>query len=136
MNALGVVSPDKTGWEADWVMALTDEGGYPCASMITASRADGFHWIAFCTTTGSNKAKRAKKDPRACVYLFDNKSFTGISLTGDIEIIVDPEVKKRMWFDALGDHFNGPDDDRLCVLLLKPVKYNIFIEGRTIYGSF
>ena len=36
----------------DWVMSLLDEEGYPAASMITAAKADGFNWIAFCTGLG------------------------------------------------------------------------------------
>ena len=136
MYALGNILPDKTGWEADWVMALTDEEGFPSASMITASKADGFNWVSFCTELDSNKVNRVKKDPRACIYLFDNKSFTGISLTGRIEITVDLEVKQQMWYDALGDYFSGPDDKNLCVLIFKPQKYNIFINNHTLYGVF
>ena len=136
MYAIGNVLPDKMGWEADWVMAQTDKEGFPAASMITAAKADGFSWISFCTALDSNKANRVKENPRACIYLFDVKSFTGISLTGNIEISVDSEVKKELWYDALGDHFNGPDDEKLCVLTLKPQKYNIFIDFQTLYGAF
>ena len=121
---------------ADWVMALTDEEGYPAASMITVSRADGFKWIAFCTGLGYNKPNRAEKDPRSCVYLFDKESFTGISLTGKIEVITDIEIKKQMWYDALGDFFKSPDDERWCVLMFKPERYNIFIDNCTIRGTF
>ena len=125
-----------SGRGADWVMALTDEEGYPAASMITASRADGFKWIAFCTVLGCNKSSRAEKDPRACVYLFDKESFTGISLTGKIEVITDLAIKKRMWYDALGDSFKSPKDKKLCVLMFRPERYNIFIDNRTIRGVF
>jgi len=136
MYALGNDLPDKTGWEADWVMALNDDNGFPAASMITASKADGFKWIAFCAGLDSNKANRVRNDPRACIYLFDNKSFTGISLIGRIDIVTDTEIKKMMWYDALGVHFNGPGDGAWCVLMFKPFRYNIFIDYRTIYGSF
>ena len=136
MFAIGNILPDKTGWEADWVMALTDNEGFPAASMITASKADGFKWISFCTGLNSNKVTRAKKDSRTCIYLFDNKSFTGISLIGRVEIVVDLETKKQMWYDALGDHFSGADDENLCVLTFKPHKYNIFINFQTLYGEF
>lgn len=121
---------------ADWVMSLIDEEGYPAASMITAAKADGFKWIAFCTGVGWNKPNRAKKDPRACVYLFDKESFSGISLVGKIEVITDYDLNKQLWYDALGDFFKDPADERLCVLMFKPERYNIFIEGRTIYGTF
>lgn len=125
----------NSGLGADWVMALTDAEGYPAASMITASRAEGFKWIAFCTGLGWNKSTRAAKDPRACVCLFDRKSFSGISLTGRIKVVTDLEVKKQMWYDALGIFFNGPDDEKLCVLMLMPERYNIFIDNCSIKGT-
>jgi len=126
----------NSGRTADWVMALTDEEGYPAASMISAARADGFNWIAFCTRAGWNKPNRAEKDPRSCVYLFDKESFTGISLSGKIEVTTDLAAKKQMWFDALGEFFKRPDDENLCVLMFKPERYNIFIDNHTIRGVF
>jgi general stress protein 26 len=126
----------ESGLTFDWVMALTDEFGYPSASMITASRADGLKWIAFCTGINANKPNRIRKDPRACVYLFENKSFSGISLMGKIEILTDLETKRKMWYDELPDHFNSPEDEGLCVLMFKPERYNIFIDYRTIQGEF
>ena len=136
MYAIGNILPDKSGWEADWVMSLIDEDGFPAASMITAAKADGFKWISFCTWLDGNKANRVRKDPRAGIYLFDTKSFTGISLMGEIEIIVDLDVKKEMWYETLGDHYSGPDDDKLCVLRFRPRKYNIFIDFQTLRGIF
>ena len=59
----------------DWVMSVIDEEGYPAASMITAARADGFRWICFCTGTGWNKPNRVMKDPRSCIYLFEEKRY-------------------------------------------------------------
>ena len=135
MHAIGNMLPDKTNWEADWVMALTDKDGYPAASMITAAKADGFKWVAFCTGLNSNKVKRIKNDSRACIYLFDNKSFTGISLVGSIEIIVDTDVKKQMWYNTLGDHYSSPDDEQYCVLMFTPKKYNMFMDFQTLQGS-
>ena len=135
MHTIGNILPGKTEWEADWVMSLIDDEGFPSASMITASKADGFNWISFCTGINSNKANRVKRDSRACVYFFDVKSFTGISLTGHINIITDSEMKKQMWYDTLGDHFSGPDDENYCVLMFKPRKYNIFIDFQTLQGA-
>ena len=122
--------------EADWVMSLIDEEGYPAASMITAAKADGFHWISFCTGTGWNKPNRATKEPRSCIYLFDKESFTGISLLGKTEVHTDLKTKKEMWYDDLGAAFQGPEDPNWCVLLFKPKKYNIYINDQTIRGTF
>jgi len=45
-------------------------------------------------------------------------------------------LNEQLWYDALGDYFKGPDDERLCVLMFIPERYNIFIDGGTIRGSF
>lgn len=127
---------DDSRYGSDWVMSLMDEDGYPNASMITAAKADGFQWIAFCTSINANKALRAKRDSRTCVYLFDKESFTGISLVGQVEVSTDPTLKKQVWYDDLGDYFNVYADENLCVLLFRPEKYNIFIENTTIRGVF
>ena len=68
--------------------------------------------------------------------MFERKSFTGISLKGRIEVITDLDVKKQMWYDALGDYFRGPEDEKLCVLMFRSEKYNIFIDNHTIRGKF
>ena len=133
MQARGA-SGIKSG--ADWVMALNDGDGYPAASMITAARADGFNWIAFCTGAGWNKPRRAARDPRSCVYLFDGATFTGISLTGRTEVLTDMETKRRMWFDDLSGAFSGPEDESWCVMLFRPERYNIYIDNLTIRGKF
>lgn len=127
---------DNPLYGSDWVMSLIDEDGYPNASMITAAKANGFQWIAFCTGTKANKTLRAKRNSRTCVYLFDKESFTGISLIGQVEVSTDPELKKQVWYNELEDYFNGYTDEDLCVLLFKPEKYNIFIENTTIRGEF
>ena len=124
-----------SGLTFDWIMALTDETGYPSASMISASRADGLNWIAFCTGVHANKPNRIRKDPRACVYLFECESFSGLSLTGTVEIKTDAETKRRMWYAELADHFSGPEDEEYCVLLFKPERYSFFIDYRSISGE-
>ena len=55
---------------------------------------------------------------------------------GKIEILTDFETKKQMWYDELADHFKGPEDERLCVLMFKPERYNIFLDYQTITGEF
>ena len=36
-----------------------------------------------------------------------------------------------MWYDALADSFQNPDDESRCVLMFKPERYNIFIDNHT-----
>lgn len=70
------------------------------------------------------------------MYLFDQQSFTGISLVGRIEVIANEALNREMWYDSLGDFVDGPTEERLCVLLFRPERYNIFIDGQTIRGAF
>lgn len=53
------------GSEPFCTLALIDENGYPTASTITASKAEGINWITFCTGLESDKAKRIAKCNRA-----------------------------------------------------------------------
>lgn len=120
----------------DWVMSVIDDYGFPAASMITAAKANGFNWITFCTGTGWNKPRRIAADPRSCIYLFDQTTFTGISLSGTAEVITDAKVKQEMWYDELSSSFRDANDESWCVLRFIPQRYNIFIEGCTIHGTF
>jgi general stress protein 26 len=40
-----------------------------------------------------------------------------------------------MWYEELAEYFNGPKDEKLCVLMFKPERYNIFINYKTIQGD-
>ena len=41
-----------------------------------------------------------------------------------------------MRYDALADSFESPADNRWCVLMFQPERYNIFMDNRTISGTF
>ena len=54
---------------------------------------------------------------------------------GTIEILTDPEVKKKMWYDGLSNHFTGPEDDNYCVLHFKTENYNLLIDWKEAIGT-
>ena len=122
------------GAEPYCVLALIDEDGTPTASAITAARAEGIAWIAFCTGLQSNKARRINKCDRACV-LFAGADHN-VSLTGRIEIVTDGAVKRAMWYDGLKNHFSGPDDPAYCVLRFVTERYNLLIDWREARGVY
>lgn len=70
------------------------------------------------------------------MYLFDEATFTGISLVGRTEVLTDLETKRLMWFDDLCEVFEGPGDESWCVMLFRSERYNIYIDDRTIRGEF
>jgi general stress protein 26 len=115
------------------ILALIDLEGYPTASVISPSKADGIKWITFCIERTSNKAKRIEKCNRACVC-FGTVDYN-ISLVGEAEIITDANVKKEMWYDGLGNHFSGADDPNYCVLKFTTKRYNLLVDWKEAAGE-
>ena len=112
------------GMEGYCTLALMDEYGYPSASTLTISKADGINWITFLSGLGSHKAKRINKCNRGCVCL--SSSGYNITLVGTLEILTDPGIKHEMWQEPLGGIYSGPDDPEYCVIRFTTERYNIF----------
>ena len=105
------------------ILALIDENGYPTASTLTISKAEGIKWLTFLTGIDSNKAKRIGKCNKGSVCL--GSSEHNITLVGALEILTDPAIKKEMWYDAIGEMFSGPDDPEYCVIRFNTERYNL-----------
>jgi len=112
------------GMQGYAVLALVDENGYPTASTLTISKADGIKWITFLSSVDSNKATRIGKCNKGSVCLASPEY--NISLAGTLEILTDLDTKKEMWYEAIGALFTGPDDPAYCVLRFNTERYNIF----------
>ena len=54
----GEIVQKNTGENSYCVLALMDLDGYPTASTITASKANGIKWLTFCTGLGSTRTNR------------------------------------------------------------------------------
>ncbi len=135
INKAGEIVAKKTGGgnEGYCILSLLDENGFPTASTISASKADGINWITFCTGIGSNKAMRIKSCNRAsvCFSSIDHN----ITLVGTIEILTDLETKKEMWYNGLNNHFSGPEDPNYCVLRFKTERYNLLVDWKEAVGT-
>lgn len=129
----GKIIEDNLGMGTYCVLSLIDLDGYPTASTITASKAEGIHWISFCTGIESPKAKRIARCNRASVC-FNADDYT-ITLVGTIEIESDPEIKKDMWYGGLSNHFSGADDPNYCVLRFRTERYNLLIDWKEVKGD-
>jgi len=129
----------KTGYIGDGMegycaLALIDEDGYPSASTLTISKADGIKWLTFLSGLGSNKAKRISKCNRGSVCI--NSSRYSITLVGTLQVLTDPETKNEMWQELLGAMYSGPDDPEYCVIRFTTERYNIFFDnGESAVGS-
>ena len=122
----------NTGIGTYCVLSLIDLDGYPIASTITASKAEGINWLTFCTGLGGTRTNRIDKCNRASVCF--NSDDYNITLVGTIEILTDPAVKKEMWYEGLENHFSGPEDPNYCVLRFKTERYNLFVDWKEVRG--
>ena len=116
------------GMEGWAVLSLIDENGYPTSSTMTISKADGINWITFLSDTDGVKAKRIAKCKKACVCLASSEYH--ISLTGTIEVITDPAVKKENWQEVVTRHY-GVDhtEPSWAVLRFTTETYNLFFAS-------
>ncbi len=133
VSKAGQIIEKNTGVGTYCVLAQIDTDGYPTASTITASKAQGINWITFCTGLGGTRTTRIDRCSRASVCF--NAEDYNITLVGTMEILTDPAIKKEMWYDGLKNHFLGPDDPNYCVLRFKSERYNLLVDWNEARGS-
>jgi general stress protein 26 len=129
----GEIVERNTRGESYCTMSLIDTDGYPTASTITASKADGINRITFCTGLEANKPNRICKCNQASVCF--NSPEYNITLVGEMEILTDLDTKKEMWYEGLSNHFNGPEDPNYCVLSFKTKRYNLLVDWEEARGN-
>jgi len=115
------------------VLSLTDEAGFPTASVLTPSKAEGIHRLTLCTGLDGNAAKRVANCNHASVC-FATTEYC-INLVGEVEIITAEDMKQEMWYDGLSYHFTGPDDPSYCVLKFTTKRYKLFVDGEDVAGT-
>lgn len=129
----GKIITERSGGSQNFcTLAFVDQNGYPYTTTISISKSDGIRWLTFCTGTGA-KADIINRCNKASVCI--NSSEYHIALTGAIEQITAPDIKKEMWYDGLKNHFSGWDDPNYCVLKFTTERYNLFIEWQETKGS-
>ncbi|ADZ85564.1 pyridoxamine 5'-phosphate oxidase family protein [Cellulosilyticum lentocellum] len=128
----GEIVQKNTGENSYCVLALVDLDGYPTASTITASKANGIKWLTFCTGLGSIRTNRIDKCNRASVCF--NAEDYNITLVGTMEIVTDLDIKKEMWYEGLTNHFSGPEDPNYCVLRFNTQRYNLLVDWKEARG--
>jgi general stress protein 26 len=77
--------------------------------------------VVYLSTSGaSGKVREIRANPQVAVYYCDPGSVHGISLSGRMEVLSDPELKRALWSDAWLIYWQGPDDPDYVVLRMKP----------------
>lgn len=97
-----------------------DEEGFPAVkAMLKPRERSGLREFFFSTNTSSMRVRHFRKNPKAAVYFYRKGlvKYTGVLLTGRMEVLTDQETKNRIW--RKGDtlyYKGGVTDPDYCVL--------------------
>jgi general stress protein 26 len=123
----------ETGWPA--YLTTVDEKGFPqTRAMFNLQNKERFpkliplfekhrenYTIIFSTNTSSTKIEDIKSRPAASVYFCKPEIWQGVMFGGELEIVEDSELKKKMWHDGWERYYpQGYDDPDHTVLRLVP----------------
>ncbi|MCR5523141.1 MAG: pyridoxamine 5'-phosphate oxidase family protein [Clostridia bacterium] len=97
-----------------------DGEGYPnMKAMLKPRKRNRLKEFWFSTNTSSMRVKQYQENPNACIYFYRKGliKYTGIMLTGKMEVLTDSETKNMIW--KKGDtvfYKGGVTDPDYCVL--------------------
>lgn len=110
-------------------IAKIDDRGYPRASTISNIKIDGVKTVWFSTGLRSSKVKFFMQNNKASVCYREGGN--NITLTGTIEILTDPELKKQLWLDWFINHFpGGVTDPDYCILKFTTREATFWIDNQ------
>lgn len=75
------------------------EKGYPMIRAMLKPKKIDDNCLYLHTNTSSNKVQQFLANSKACVYFYDAKNFTGISLIGKMEVLSKEADKIEFWQD-------------------------------------
>lgn len=77
--------------------------------------------IIFSTNTSSDKVRHIKENPKVAVYYTHPEKTQGVMFGGEIEIVLDSELKRAIWTDDMVKYYpSGYDDPDHTILRLRP----------------
>jgi pyridoxamine 5'-phosphate oxidase len=123
----------ETGWPA--YLTTVDDKGYPQTRAMfnlrnkerfpkLASLFDKHHedfMILFSTNTSSEKINHIGLRSKSSVYYCNPDDWQGVMFGGEIEVVEDSELKKKIWHEEWERYYpNGYDDPDHAVLKVVP----------------
>jgi general stress protein 26 len=91
---------------------------YPSASRFCRSQGLTLY---LATSWASAKVREIRANPSTAAYYCDPQKVRGITLSGSIEILSDPELKRTLWEEVWRIYWpGGPEEDDFVVLRMKP----------------
>lgn len=73
------------------------------------------------TNTSSSKVAQIKENPKISVYYCDPDNFKGVMFGGEVEIVDDMNIKRKIWLEWWTRYYpNGLEDPDYTLLRLHP----------------
>ncbi|MBI3794805.1 MAG: pyridoxamine 5'-phosphate oxidase family protein [Nitrospinae bacterium] len=120
--------------EAAYVATIGEDGYPDVRAMFNLRKSAQFPDLAplfkghdkdlalyFTTNSSSRKTRQILNDKRATAYYAIPAEFTGLSLTGDMEVVSNPDEKRRVWQKGWELYYpGGVEDPDHTVLRMRP----------------
>lgn len=114
-------------------LSYLDVEGFPTTrAMLPPREREGIRVFWFSTNTSSRKVAAFRDEPRGSIYFVDRRFFRGVSLSGTVEVLEDPESKRRLW--QTGDTLyypGGVTDPDYCVLRFTAVRGRYYSDFKS-----
>lgn len=103
---------------------------FPHEAKILSEYDEGIN-AYISTNTSSVKIKQIMENNSAAIYFCSPDEYKGIMLQGYVEIVNDPELKKRIWIDGMLRYYpKGHTDPDFTILKLIPKYLKTWYKSR------
>ncbi len=112
-----------------------DKAGFPAVkAMLRPRQRFGLREFYFSTNTSSMRVRHFQNDPKASIYFYRKGllKYTGVLLTGTMEVLTDQDTKNRIW--KKGDtlyYKGGVTDPDYCILRFTAQKGRYYCNLKT-----
>jgi general stress protein 26 len=115
------------------IISSVSEDGYPNTKAMLAPRLrEGLRHMYFTTNTSSLRVAQYRKNPKACVYFFNQRYYKGVMLEGTMKVLRDRKSREMIWLDGDEMYYpGGVDDPDYCVLKFTSVKGRYYSDFKS-----
>ena len=118
------------------LIGTLDDDNYPNIKAMLNLLPEGLDTLWFSTNTSSKRVQQIIKNNKGSVYYVDEKTFEGLMLIGEFEVLNDYESRKKLWRNGFEKYYpEGINDPDYSVLIFKTKKCNYY-QGLNNYTFY
>ena len=113
------------------MLASVSALGYPRICVVSKVKSEGIQKIWCATGLSGTKTSHFTANPKAGVCFW--KDGNSVTLTGNVAVKTDRDIRESMWLDWFTAHFpGGVDDPNYCVLEFTAQEATLWIDGEFV----